>query len=84
MSNYKTPDVYIEEVSTLPPSVAEVSTAIPAFIGHTEKAVDSEGRPLKNIPVRVSTLLEYMAYFGGPKKASFAVTVSKVDDKTYR
>lgn len=81
MSNYRTPDVYVEEVSTLPPSVAEVSTAIPAFIGHTEKAIDSEGRPLKNVPVRIGTLLEYIAYFGGPKKARFAVTVSKVDDK---
>ena len=34
---YKTPGVYVEEISTLPPSVAEVATAIPAFIGYTEK-----------------------------------------------
>ena len=32
----KTPGVYVQEVPTLPPSVAEVATAIPAFIGHTE------------------------------------------------
>ena len=33
MVTYRTPGVYVEEISTLPPSVAEVSTAIPAFIG---------------------------------------------------
>ena len=36
--NYKTPGVYVEEISLFPPSVAEVATAIPAFIGYTEKA----------------------------------------------
>jgi len=33
---YKTPGVYVEEISTFPPSVAEVATAIPAFIGYTQ------------------------------------------------
>ncbi|WP_437994979.1 phage tail sheath C-terminal domain-containing protein [Sorangium sp. So ce185] len=61
-----TPGVYVEEVSTLPPSVAEVSTAVPAFIGYTEK-----GPSL----AQVSTMLEYEQLFGGPKLASFTVTV---------
>ncbi len=34
-NNYKTPGVYIEEVSALPSSVAEAPTAIVAFIGVT-------------------------------------------------
>ena len=34
MPTYKTPGVYVEEISILPPSVAEVATAIPAFIGY--------------------------------------------------
>lgn len=38
-STFKTPGVYIQEISKFPPSVAEVETAIPAFIGYTEKAV---------------------------------------------
>ncbi|MBD2604442.1 phage tail sheath family protein [Scytonema hofmannii FACHB-248] len=38
-STYKTPGVYIEEISKFPPSVAEVETAIPAFIGYTQMAV---------------------------------------------
>lgn len=64
---YKTPGVYVEEISTLPPSVAEVSTAIPAFLGYTEKA------PSESI-ARVSTLLEYEELFGGPSPAEFTVT----------
>ena len=34
----KTPGVYIEEISNFPPSVASVDTAVPAFIGYTDKA----------------------------------------------
>ena len=37
-TTFKTPGVYIQEISTFPPSVAEVETAIPAFIGYTEYA----------------------------------------------
>lgn len=65
---YKTPGVYVEEISTLPPSVAEVSTAIPAFIGYTEKA------PASKI-ARISTLLEYEQLFGGPSRVKFTVTL---------
>jgi len=38
-STYKTPGVYIEEISKFPPSIAEVATAIPAFIGYTQQAI---------------------------------------------
>lgn len=72
MFAYKTPGVYVEEVSTLPPSVAEVSTAVPAFIGYTEKSPSTEKGPSI---ARVSTLLEYEQLFGGPKLASFTVAV---------
>ena len=66
---YKTPGVYVEEISTLPPSVAEVSTAIPAFLGYTEKA------PATKI-ARINTLLEYEQLFGGPSRVKFTVTVT--------
>ena len=72
MRNYKTPGVYVEEISTLPPSVVPVSTAIPAFIGYTEKGT-VEVR-------RIASLTEYRAFFGGPFPEAFAnieVTVTK-------
>ena len=75
MANYKTPDVYVEEISTLPPSVAGVSTAIPAFIGYTEKT-SRNNENLVNNPVRINTLLEYKTIFGGPDKTNYAVNSS--------
>ncbi len=61
---YKTPGVYVKEVSIFPPSVAEVETAIPAFIGYTQKA-EKRGGDLTNVPTRISSLLEYNELFGG-------------------
>ena len=76
MRNYKTPGVYPEEISTLPPSVAPVETAIPAFIGYTEK------RPSNSIEAyRISSMTEYQALFGGPFSEPFPnIEVSKAGE----
>ena len=42
MASYLSPGVYVEEVALLPPSVAEVATAIPAFVGYTAKFEGSD------------------------------------------
>ena len=63
---YKTPGVYVEEIPKLPPSVAQVETAIPAFIGYTEKA-EKNGEGLTGKPIRISSLLEFIQYYGGNK-----------------
>jgi phage tail sheath protein FI len=57
----------VEEISTLPPSVAEVSTAIPAFLGYTEKGPKIAA---------IRTMLEYEQLFGGPKLAEFTVVTN--------
>lgn len=64
--NYKTPGVYIEEIPKLPPSIAQVETAIPAFIGYTDKAEDERGNSLASEPKRISSMLEYERFFGDP------------------
>jgi uncharacterized protein len=75
---YKTPGVYVEEITKFPPSVAEVETAIPAFIGYTEKAKKYSDGDLKNVPTRVTSLLEYEQYFGkGPAYSTLSI---KLDD----
>ena len=38
MATIQIPEVHIEEIPLLPPSVTSVETAIPAFIGYTQKA----------------------------------------------
>lgn len=76
MANYRTPGVYVEEISKFPPSVAQVETAIPAFIGYTEKAEKRNGDSLEMIPTRITSLLEYETYFGGADlETTIAVTV---------
>lgn len=74
MSTYSTPGVYIEEISTLPASVAAVETAIPAFIGYTEKAGTND--ELLGVPTRITSMLEFEELFGGPDKEQFTIKVS--------
>lgn len=62
---YKTPGVYIEEIPKLPPSVAQVETAIPAFIGYTQKAQKLAPDDLNKIPKRIASLVEFELYYGG-------------------
>lgn len=75
MATYRAPDVYIEEISTFPPSVAEVGTAIPAFIGYTEKATQTVAGDLRSEPTKIYSLKEFEAYFGFPKAEEVKVSV---------
>ena len=78
MPDYKTPGVYIEEIPKLPPSIASVETAIPAFTGYTEKAQWKEAGDLLYKPWRIDSLLQYEQFFGfpDPEKESLSVTFS--------
>jgi phage tail sheath protein FI len=74
---YKTPGVYIEEIVKLPPIISAVDTAIPAFIGYTETAVDV---PAKK-PFRIGSMIEYEQHFGKPQpEESITVTAVHVKD----
>ncbi|QMU64738.1 MAG: hypothetical protein GKR88_10865 [Flavobacteriaceae bacterium] len=73
MATYKTPGVYTEEISTLPPSVAQVSTAITAFVGYTYDSTGTSDTPQIE---RVTTFLEYQELFGGPQHTDFEITVN--------
>ncbi len=74
MATYKTPGVYVEEISKLPPSVAEVSTAVPAFIGCTANGPtpDKNGSVVPLV-ARIDTLLDFETRFGGPNPSAFTV-----------
>ncbi len=82
---YKTPGVYIKEISEYPTSVVPVETAIPVFIGYTEKA-DLDGTPIQTsiidtLPIaeakRINSLLEYERYFGKAPLETFTVTIKE-------
>src|SRR5688572_5746450 len=63
MPDFKTPGVYIIETPKLPPSIASVETAIPAFIGYTQKADLKVAGDLIRKPTRITSMLEYEKYF---------------------
>ncbi len=62
MVNLTVPGVKIQEVATLPPSIAPVDTAIPVFVGYTEK---NQSKVKK-----IKSFLEFEEFFGGPEIAA--------------
>ncbi|MCF7483147.1 phage tail sheath family protein [Vibrio sp. J1-1] len=69
----KTPGVYIVEKNAFPNSVVEVATAVPAFIGYTEKA-ENGGKSLSNVPWRITSMSEFRQYFGGAPLPTFEIS----------
>lgn len=61
-----TPGVYVQEIPSFPPSVAEVETAIPAFIGYTQKADKVSVGDLVMIPTKIGSMVEFTTLFGSP------------------
>lgn len=83
---YKTPGVYLAELDAFPPSVVGVQTAVPAFIGFTEKA-EIDGRPVLNQPVKINSMVDYREIFGGPPPALYelekVVEQEQIDKGSY-
>lgn len=74
MGEYKTPGVYIKEKNAFGNSVVEAETAIPAFIGFTQKAVNGD-KSLLNQPWKITSMTEFTTYFGGAPLADFKLEV---------
>ncbi len=79
MGQMKTPGVYIVEKNAFPNSVVEVATAVPAFIGYTEKAENNK-KSLEKQPWRISSMAEYEKSFGGPPKPQFSFATIATND----
>ncbi len=78
LSTLKTPGVYIDEVPKFPPSVAQVETAIPAFIGYTEKARLEADNDLIGKAYRITSFTEYVERYGEAPAQAVNVTVQQV------
>ncbi|MDN3203210.1 phage tail sheath family protein [Algoriphagus sediminis] len=79
--SYQIPGVYVEEISNLPKSIAQVETAVPAFIGYTEKTEIQNGQNLTT--KRINSLFEYELYFGSsPKESGISIDATNHDDPT--
>ena len=71
-----TPGVYIEEKSAFPNSVVAVATAVPAFIGYTERA-SRNNKPIINKPTRITSLGEYHQFYGGGPEVKYEVSAGE-------
>ncbi len=78
MSGMKTPGVYIVEQNDFPRSVVEVATAVPAFVGYTERA-NHDNQSLLNKPWRITSLAEFHRFFGGAPCPLFSITALSED-----
>ena len=79
-TSMKTPGVYVEEKNALPGSVVEVATAVPAFVGYTQEALN-QGKSLRNKPTKITSIAEYHHYFGNePPETKFSI--ENVEAKT--
>lgn len=84
--SYKTPGVYVKEIDAFPPSIVGVQTAVPVFIGFTEKAAKG-ATPVAGRPVAINSMVDFVAVFGGDLRRTFALTKApaakeKADDET--
>jgi hypothetical protein len=73
MSYFKTPGVYIKEQDAFGSSVVAVPTAVPAFVGYTQRA-DEDGNSLLMKPTKVRSLAEYREMFGSGVRTTFKVS----------
>ncbi len=80
MSEYKTPGVYIKEKSAFPNSVVEAETAIPAFIGITERAENGDDS-LTGKPWKISSMTEFHKYFGEAPQPEFKISITDTKEE---
>lgn len=75
MGEYKTPGVYIKEKNAFGTSVVEVETAVPAFIGYTEKALNGT-EDLTGKPWKITSMAEFIHYFGGMNTPKYSISAA--------
>jgi len=66
-----TPGIYIQEKSSLGNSVSGISTAVPVFIGFTQKEVSE--------PQQISSMLAFTTLFGAGYEPTFEVSLAGQD-----
>ncbi len=71
-----------ENIPNLSIFVTPVATAVPAFIGYTQKAYKDSPDDLAFIPTYITSLLEYEQYFGTMNSEVINVRISDELTKT--
>ena len=76
-ANLATPGVYIEEKSSFGSSVVPVQTAVPAFIGYTEKA-NRGSKSLLNQPTKITSFGQFVELFGVLRRQNLILRQMKI------
>lgn len=77
--NPRTPGVYITELDAFPPSIVGVQTAVPAFIGYTQRA-EISGEPAYGKAIKLGSLVDFEAVFGGGYKPLYHLAEATTAD----
>lgn len=64
LRRFRSPGVYVEEISLAPMTISPVETAIPAFIGYSHLTGEKARVDLMGVPKRISSMREYTTFFG--------------------
>ena len=78
-TEYKTPGVYLVEKNAFPTSVVEVLTAVPVFVGYTEKSMEGT-RNVAGAPVRLTAMREFVSTFGGARRSQLDIKTGATID----
>ena len=60
---FRTPGVFVEEVSFSPPPIVSTKTSIVAFVGYTERSIRGTEN-LHLVPTKISSLVEFELIYG--------------------
>jgi len=75
MAQVQAPGVFVEEIRTLPAAVAQVESAIPVFIGYTEKADNVIPGDLFYTAKRISSFSDFERFYGRGSRHALAKVV---------
>jgi phage tail sheath protein FI len=79
----RTPGVYVTELSAFPPSIVGVQTAVPAFIGYTEKA-EISGKPVFLKPIRIGSMADFEEIFGRAYEPFYSIKQADVKEYDFK
>lgn len=78
MVYYQDSEIYSDEIADVPPSVVEVETALPAFVGYTAKAARKLTDDLLLRPAKINSMREFESLFGLPFENEIEVAITAV------
>jgi phage tail sheath protein FI len=83
MLTYLNPGIYSAENLVLTPQVVEVETALPAFVGYTDKAIGKEAKNLMLVPTKINSMREFEFIFGFPFENKMELTIDLDSSEGY-